>query len=106
MRRSDTSDLWEAGAQMLGTKTFSAQLEGGPDTPPNELLKVAIEAASARIDFENGSDPADQCERAEHLQAGTRLTLTVTAMGQSNTPIDLSVVRQMFTDPHPAGSTA
>lgn len=94
-----------SGAQMLGTKTFSAQFEGGPDTPPNELLKVAIEAASARIDFEKDLIQSISV-REPNIYSRNKIDLTVTAMGQSNTPIDLSVVRQMFTDPHPGGSTA
>lgn len=92
------------GISMLGTKTFTAQFEGGPDTAPADLLKVAVEAAAARIDFVNDLVQSISV-REPNIFTRNRIELTVTAVGQSDAPVDLSVVKAMFTDPHSGGTT-
>lgn len=92
------------GLSMMGQKSFSCQFEGGPDTPPGQLLAVAIEAAQARIDF--AADLVQSLTVKEpNIYTRNRVELSVTAVGQSDKPVDPTVVRDMFTDPHTQGNT-
>lgn len=92
------------GASFLGTKTFNAHFEGGPNTPPGDLLKVAIEAAAARIDFQNDLVQSIQV-REPNIYSRNRIEMTVVAQGMTDQPVDIKLVRQMFTDPHTLGAT-
>jgi hypothetical protein len=101
----DASFTYERGLQnMLGTKTFNAHFEGEPDTPPGLLLNVAVEAAMARIDFLNDLVQSISV-REPNIYTRNRVELTVQAQGQSDKQVDISVVRDMFTDPHSGGTT-
>lgn len=92
------------GLAMMGQKTFSCHFEGEPDTPPNLLLAIAIEAAMARIDF--AKDLVQSLTVKEpNIYSRNRIELSVTAVGQSDKPVDPTVVRDMFTDPHTTGDT-
>lgn len=91
-------------ASFLGTKTFNAQFEGGPTTPPQDLLKVAIEAAASRIDFQNDLIQSIAI-REPNIYSRNKIDLTVVALGQSTDTVDVGLVRDMFSDPHTAGVT-
>jgi hypothetical protein len=92
------------GLAMMGQKSFSCHFEGSPDTPPGHLLMVAIEAAQARIDFEHDLVQS-LTVREPNIYTRNRVELAVTAVGQSDKPVDPNVVRDMFTDPHSQGDT-
>jgi len=101
----DASFTYERGLDnMLGNKTFSAHFEGGPDTDPANILAVAVEAAQARIDFQKDILQSITV-REPNIYGRNRVELTVIAKGQGGDRIDISVIRNMFTDPHIEGIT-
>lgn len=101
----DASFSYERGLDnMLGTKNFIATFEGDVKTEPRDLLKVAIEAAASRIDFKN--DLVQSISVTEpNIFTRNKIELKVTAQGQSETAIDPSTIKAVFSDPHAAGST-
>lgn len=101
----DASFSYERGLDnMLGTKNFSAQFEGEPGTDPSELLAVAVEAARARVDFAKDLIQSITV-REPNIYSRNRVELSVVAKGQGGDRPDMTVIKQMFTDPHLTGVT-
>jgi len=88
----------------LGSKNFSATFEGEPSTHPSLILKVAVEAASARIDFENDLIQSITVKEPS-IYGRNKIELSIVALGQSEETLDPSLIRDMFADPHKDGTT-
>lgn len=88
----------------LGSKNFNATFEGESSTHPSEILKVAVEAASTRIDFENDLIQSITVKEPS-IYGRNKIELTITALGQSEEAVDPSLIRDMFADPHQSGVT-
>lgn len=101
----DASFTYERSLEnLLGTKTFTASFEGEVTTPTALLLKVAVEASQARIDFAQDLIQSISI-REPNIYTRNKIELTVTAMGQSDQQVDPNLVQDMFADPHPTGET-
>jgi len=88
----------------LGTKTFKASFEGEPDTPSQQLLAIAYEAAQARIDFANDLIQSITV-REPSIYSRNKIELEVTAKGQGSDKVDPAVMKQIFSAPHTGGKT-
>jgi len=88
----------------LGTKTFKASFEGEPDTPSQQLLAIAYEAAQARIDFTNDLIQSITV-REPSIYSRNKIELEVTAKGQGSDKVDPAVMKQIFSAPHTGGTT-
>jgi hypothetical protein len=88
----------------LGTKTFKATFEGEPNTPPQQLLAIAYEAAQSRIDFTNDFVQSITV-REPNIYSRNKIELEVTAKGQGSDKVDPAVMKQIFSAPHTGGST-
>lgn len=88
----------------LGTKTFKATFEGEPNTPPQQLLAIAYEAAQSRIDFTNDFVQSITV-REPSIYSRNKIELEVTAKGQGSDKVDPALMKQIFSAPHTGGST-
>jgi hypothetical protein len=108
----DGSFSYEQGIDnIMGTKNFSVTFEGQPDTPPQQLLWVAVEAATNRIDFTNDIIQSITI-REPNLYTRNKIELSVVAKGrgaggtQAQQLSDPSLVKMMFGPLHdPNGSS-
>lgn len=89
---------------LMGTKTFNCSYQGEMDTPPQDLLKVAIEASSARIDWANDFIQSVSVKEPNIYEKNV-VELQVIALGSGADKIDPKVISMMFTDPHPTGAS-
>lgn len=92
------------GSEILGIKTFSATFEGTPFTYPADLLKVAVEASMARIDYQTDLIQSINIQEP-NIYSRNKIQFTVTAKGTGGLQPDPALIRQIFTDPHTSGVT-
>jgi hypothetical protein len=100
-----------SGSEILGVKTFSATFEGGMFTYPDGLLRIAVEASMARIDYNKDLIQSINIQEP-NLYTRNKISFTVVAKGGGGKQGDASalkpdpgVIQSMFTTLHTTGST-